>query len=68
MSRQIFRWAAMIQIGLVVLTGCHPTQPFFIQRDASMADYVAQSMNIDYADVHVESLPEATQALQPLGP
>jgi outer membrane protein TolC len=68
MSRPIFRWAALLQIGLTLFTGCHPTQPFFVQRDPSMANYIAQSMDIEYADVHVESLPEATQAIHPLGP
>lgn len=68
MSRPIFRWAAMLQIGLTLFTGCHPTQPFYIKRDESMANYIAQSMDIEYADVQVESLPEATQAHIPLGP
>ena len=68
MSRKIFRWAALLQIGLTLFTGCHPTQPFFVQRDPSMANYIAQAMDIQYADVQVESLPEATQAVQPFGP
>ncbi|GIW98094.1 MAG: transporter [Pirellulaceae bacterium] len=68
MSRRFFRWVAILQLGLTLTTGCLPTQPYFIQRDTSMADYLAQSMEIEYADVRVESLPEATEALQPLGP
>ncbi len=68
MSRPIFRWAAIIQIGLTLSTGCSPTQPFFVRRDQSMAQYIAQSIDIEYADVQVESLPEATQARHPLGP
>ena len=68
MSRPIYRWAALIQIGLTLFTGCHPTQPFFVRRDESMAQYLAQSMDIEYADVQVESLPEATLAHAPLGP
>lgn len=68
MSRPIFRWAALIQIGLVIFSGCSPTQPFFVPRDESMAQYLAQSMDIEYADVHIESLPEATQSHVPLGP
>lgn len=67
MRRPIYRWAAIIQIGLVLFTGCHPTQPFFVKRDESLANYLAQSMDIEYADVHVESLPEVTQAQVPLG-
>ena len=68
MRRPIFRWAAILQIGLMLFTGCHPTQPFFVQRDESLANYLAQSMDIEYADVHVDSLPEATDAYIPFGP
>lgn len=68
MSRPLYKWTAIFQIGLVLFSGCHPTQPFFIARDDSLANYVAQSMEIEYADVQIDSLPEATQAAIPLGP
>ncbi len=68
MSRKLQRWAAIVQIGLTVLTGCHPTQPFFIAKDDHLAHYLDQAMSIDYSNVDVESLPEATQAQRPLGP
>ncbi|MEZ6136793.1 MAG: TolC family protein [Pirellulaceae bacterium] len=67
MSRKIVRWAAIVQICLVLCTGCSPTQPFFVPRDESLANYLGQSLDIEYADVHVESLPEATQAHVPFG-
>ncbi len=68
MCRPVFRWAAIIQIGLTLMTGCHPTQPFFVARDESRANYIAQMLDIEYPDVHVDSLPEATQARIPYGP
>lgn len=68
MRRPIIRWAAILQIGLMLFTGCHPTQPFFVQRDESLANYLAQSVDLEYADVHVDSLPEATEAIVPFGP
>lgn len=68
MSRPIFKWTALIQIGLAIFSGCTPTQPFFVARDESLAHYVAQSMDIEYSDVAVDSLPEATHATVPLGP
>lgn len=68
MSRRIYKWAAIIQLGLVLFTGCHPTQPFFLARDDAMANYIAQSMEIEYADVAVDSLPEATLTQDPFGP
>lgn len=67
MSQKTVRWAAIIQICLVLFTGCTPTQPFFIPRDESLANYLDQAMSIEYADVQVQSLPEATQAYVPLG-
>ena len=68
MSRPIVRCAAYLQIALALFTGCAPTQPFFIAKDNTMAHYLDQALAIDYADVEVESLPEASGALQPLGP
>lgn len=68
MSRYLFRWAAVLQIGLVLFTGCHPTQPFFIAKDDHLAHYLDQAMQIEYADVNAETLPEASQAHAPHGP
>ncbi len=68
MTRSIVRTIAYLQIALVLFTGCAPTQPFFIAKDDSMAHYLDQALAIEYADVQVESLPEAAQAMKPLGP
>ncbi len=68
MSRPIVRWAAYVQLVLVLATGCAPTQPFFIAKNHGLGEYLDQAMAIEYADVQVESLPEATQAQIPLGP
>lgn len=68
MSRSFFRFVAYVQIALVLCTGCAPTQPFFIAKDDTMAHYLDQALAIEYADVQVESLPEASQAHRPLGP
>lgn len=65
MSRQTIRWVACLQIGLLLLTGCHPIQPFYTRNNPSLANYMDQAMSIEYADVQVESLPEATQSLEP---
>lgn len=68
MSRPIVRWAAILQIALTLFTGCSPVQPFFVPRHNGMAEYLDQAMAIEYADVQVESLPEATDTRAPLGP
>lgn len=68
MRRPFLRFCAILQIGLMLLTGCHPTQPFFVERNASLANYIAQSTDIEYADAHIDSLPEATDTTMPFGP
>ncbi len=68
MSRSLVRTTAYLKLALVLLTGCAPTQPFFIPKDDSMGRYIDQALAIEYADVQVESLPEAMNAHQPLGP
>ncbi len=68
MSRSLVRWAAYIQICVVFISGCAPTQPFFIAKNNALGEYLDQAMAIEYADVKVESLPESTQAQIPFGP
>jgi hypothetical protein len=68
MRRSILRPVAYLQIVLALMTGCAPTQPFFIPKDNHLATYLDQALSIDYADVKVASLPEAAQAHRPLGP
>lgn len=68
MSRPIFRLAAVLQIVIVLATGCAPTQPFFIANDPGRANFIAQSMSIDFADVHVDSLQEVAAVYPPFGP
>ncbi len=68
MSRPLVRWAAYIQLCLMFISGCAPTQPFFIAKNNALGEYLDQAMAIEYADVHVESLPEATQVQIPFGP
>lgn len=68
MSRSLVRTTAYLKLALVLMTGCAPTQPFFIPKDNSMGHYIDQALAIEYADVQVESLPEAMNAHQPLGP
>ena len=68
MSRSLVRTTACLKMALVLMAGCAPTQPFFIPKDNSMGRYIDQALAIEYADVQVESLPEAMQAHQPLGP
>lgn len=62
------RWSPVhsVCIGLMVLCGCHPIQPFYFHNDGDLSHYLDRMQEIEYPDVDTASLPEATQALPPL--
>lgn len=66
MKRQLIRWAALLQIGLVLFTGCHPTQPFFMGEDGDLSHYLQSATQIEYPDLASQPLPEASNSLPPL--
>ena len=47
------------------LSGCSPTQPFFIHEDGDLSHYLGVSTQITYPDSEYEPLPEAAQAHAP---
>jgi outer membrane protein TolC len=51
---------------MVLFTGCHPTQPFYMHDTGDLSHYLDRATELEYPDVAVESLPEATQAYAPL--
>jgi len=65
MKRYLYRWFAGVQIGCVLLTGCHPTQPFFLGERGDLAHYLDRAQQIEYADLNSEPLPEASQSREP---
>lgn len=65
MKRYLYRWFAGLQIGCVVLTGCHPTQPFFLGERGDLAHYLDRAQQIEYADLDKVPLPEANQSQEP---
>jgi outer membrane protein TolC len=66
MKRYLYRWFVGLQIGCLALTGCHPTQPFFLRERGDLAHYIDRSQRIEYADLQLEPTPEASQSLEPL--
>jgi len=65
MKRYLYRWFAGLQIGCVVLTGCHPTQPFFLGERGDLAHYLDRAQQIEYADLDKVPLVEASQSQEP---
>ena len=65
MKRYLYRWFAGLQIGCVLLSGCHPTQPFFLGERGDLAHYLDRAQSIEYADLNSQPLPEASQSHEP---
>ncbi len=66
MNKTIVRWIAGLQIGTVLFTGCHPTQPFYLSDKGDLSHYLDRATEIEYPDLAHEPLPEATQTYEPL--
>jgi outer membrane protein TolC len=66
MSRQLQTNVALLLIGLIALTGCHPTQPFYFHSDGDLSHYLDHATDIEYPDVYTASLPDAEHSFAPL--
>ena len=65
MKCYLYRWFIGLQIGCLLLTGCHPTQPFFLGERGDLAHYLDRAQQIEYADLNSIPLPEASQSHEP---
>jgi outer membrane protein TolC len=65
MSRQIRKHVALLLTVLVVATGCHPTQPFYLHEDGDLSHLLETATEIDFPDVETAGLADARQALKP---
>ena len=66
MSRQLHKQLALLLIGITVLTGCHPTRPFYFHDDGDLSHYLDKATSIEYPDVCTTSLAETTESRAPL--
>jgi len=60
MSRQTRNARALFLVATLLLTGCHPIQPFYLTGDGSLDHYIDQATTIDYPDVDEEVTPHPT--------
>ncbi|MCY2975496.1 MAG: TolC family protein [Planctomycetota bacterium] len=65
MKNKLTKSLALLQIALVSLTGCHPTQPFYVGGSGDLAHYIDTAQRIEYPDLQSESLPEAGESMAP---
>ena len=66
MSRQLQSYVAVLLLVMTVLTGCHPSQPFYFHEDGDLSHYLDQATDIEYPDVCTASLPDSTESRAPL--
>nr|MCU0708841.1 TolC family protein [Pirellula sp.] len=55
-----------VHIACIALTGCHPTQPYFIRERGELAHYLDQAQKIEVPDLEIDPIPEATQTFEPI--
>ena len=65
MSRQLQRFCAWFLIGSLLLTGCHPVNTFYLHEDGDLSHYLDVGTDIEYADIHADSLDEVEHARAP---
>jgi outer membrane protein TolC len=51
---------------LAVLTGCSPSQPFYLRESGDMSHYLDKATKIEHPDVHAAPLAEVEQAKAPI--
>jgi outer membrane protein TolC len=65
MSRHTRCKLSVLLIALVVLTGCQPTQPFYLHEDGDLSHYLDKVTDLEYPDVAEASLADVTCAEAP---
>ncbi|HEX4143926.1 MAG TPA: TolC family protein [Pirellulales bacterium] len=66
MSRRLRSTGAVLTLILVLLTGCHPQQPFYLFEDGDLSHYVDKATQIEYPDAQTTSLADVENAAPPL--
>ncbi len=66
MSRRVLQTWSRLLIVTTLLSGCAPTQPFFLHEDGDLSHYVDVATDIEYPDVDEPHLADAEQAIRPL--
>lgn len=65
MDRPRHAFGKLALIAAVLMTGCQPTQPFFLNEDGDLSHYIDHATDIEFPDVDSDPLPDAAQASAP---
>ena len=66
MRRPVSSWRVLIIGLLVAMTGCVPTQPFYLHEDGDLSHYIDHATQVEHPDLHTDMLAETTESLRPL--
>jgi outer membrane protein TolC len=66
MSRQVCSHVTWLLIVVIGLTGCTPSQPFYLRETGDLAYYLDRATEIEYPDVETARLADAEHSQQPL--
>ncbi len=66
MTGRLQRAVVLVALGLMVASGCHPTQPFYYHEDGDLSHYIDRATQLEYPDVEETPLEEVTHAARPL--
>ena len=65
MTRHRRTQLALLIVALTVFTGCHPTQPFYLQEDGDFSHFVDHAVSLQNPDVYEPLLDEVMYAQAP---
>lgn len=66
MHRPPRRWKVALVLLLAALTGCSPTQPFFLRETGDLSHYLEKATTRDYPDSHDPHATEAVMSQNPI--
>ncbi|MEX0936436.1 MAG: TolC family protein [Pirellulales bacterium] len=66
MMRQLPSFTAILALTVLIATGCHPTQPYYLFDDGDLSHYLDVAMEIETPDVEAHTLDEVLASQPPL--
>ena len=66
MRRPVSSWRVLIIGLLVAMTGCVPTQPFYLHEDGDLSHYIDHATQVEHPDLNTDILADTTQSQRPL--
>lgn len=66
MPRRLQAIWVVLTSAMIALSGCHPSQPFYLFEDKDLSHFVDQAIKVEYPDAQTTRLSEVENAEQPL--